>query len=60
MKRDFVMGSMCLPTQDTKPDQDAIKLQAALLGHKAPIDWDGIGIVVGMLAIIAMAAWGMA
>ena len=59
-QRDFVMGSLHRAAPPIHHDADALRLQAALLGNVARTDWDGVAIVVGMLAIIAMAAWGLA
>lgn len=59
MKRDFVIGSLHRKAPPIHHDHDALRLQAALLGHKAPIDWDGIGIVVGT-ALAALIVWVMA
>ncbi len=40
-------------------DRDALRLQAALLGNRPAIDWDGIVIVLGTLAAIGAVAWMM-
>ena len=60
MKRDFVIGSLHRAAPPIHHDQDALRLQDALLSNHRQKDWDGVAIVVGMLAIIAMAAWGLA
>lgn len=36
-------------------EADALRLQSALLGHKPQTDWDGIGIVAGVLLVVVMA-----
>ena len=38
-------------------DRDALRLQAALLGNRPQIDWDGIVIVLGTLAAIGAVFW---
>ena len=58
-QRDFVMGSLHRAAPPIHHDSDALRLQDALLGNSRPIDWDGIGIVVGT-ALAALIVWVMA
>lgn len=41
-------------------DRDALRLQDALLGNARRTDWDGIAIVLGTLAAMALGAWALA
>lgn len=41
-------------------DRDALRLQDALLGNVARTDWDGLAIVLGTLAAVAVTAWVLA
>ena len=50
------IGSLYTPTARPHHDRDALRLQSALLGHKPEIDWDGIGIVAGVLLVVVMSA----
>ena len=55
------IGSLYTPTARPHHDRDALRLQSALLGHKPQTDWDGIAIVVGMVAFVGILlapAWG--
>ena len=49
------IGRAYVPTARPYHDRDALRLQSALLGHKPQTDWDGIGIVAGVLVVVAMA-----
>ena len=49
------VGSLYTPPQRPHHDADALRLQRALLGHKPQTDWDGIGIVAGVLVVVVMA-----
>lgn len=56
-KTGLKIGAFYQPPRDMpQPDRDAARLQRALLGEPTPVDWDGIAIVLGSLAI-AIAAW---
>lgn len=55
------IGSKCdANARHEHHDRDALRLQAALLGNRPQIDWDGIVIVLGTLAAIGAVAWVMA
>jgi len=55
------IGSKCeAASRHEYHDRDALRLQAALLGSRPAIDWDGIVIVLGTLAAIGAVAWVMA
>ncbi len=46
------------PTRHEYHDSDDLRLQAALLGNRPAIDWDGIYIVGAvLLVILAIAFW---
>ena len=49
------IGCMYQASRPVYHDRDALRLQSALLGHKPQTDWDGIGIVAGVLVVVAMA-----
>ena len=46
------IGRLYIPTARPHHDRDALRLQSALLGHKPQTDWDGIGIVAGVLVVV--------
>ena len=50
------IGSLYTPTARPHHDRDALRLQSALLGHKPQTDWDGIGIVAGVLVVVVAMA----
>lgn len=47
------IGSLYTPTARPHHDRDAIRIQSALLGQKPDTDWDGIGIAVACIALLA-------
>lgn len=60
MKRDFVIGSLHRAAPPIHHDDDALRLQDALLGNVSRVDWDGVAIIVGTLAAMAALAWWLA
>ena len=48
------IGCMYQASRPVYHDRDALRLQSALLGHKPQTDWDGIGIVAGVIAFIGI------
>lgn len=53
-----IIGRAYIQPQYLHHDRDALRMQSALLGNRAGIDWDGIAIVVAFLA--ALGAMGLA
>lgn len=54
------IGCMYQPTVKPDHDADALKLQSALTGRAAPVDYDGITIVlvVGVVVVaVVLAQW---
>ena len=58
--RDFVIGSLHRKAPPIHHDKDALRLQDAMLGNVSRTDWDGVAIVVGVLAAMALAVWWLA
>lgn len=53
------IGRLYIPIQSIERDADALRLQRALLGEKARVDWDGMVIVLTVLfAVLAIGFWG--
>ena len=51
------IGSLYTPPQRPYHDEDALRLQRALLGERRRTDWDGIVIVGSVIAAVALAIW---
>ena len=58
--RDFVIASLHRKAPPTHHEKDAIRVQDALLGNVSRTDWDGVAIIFGTLAAMAVAAWWLA
>ena len=51
------IGCMATKAPPVHHDADALRLQRALLGEPAPVDKDGLAIVIGTLATMALIGW---
>lgn len=49
------IGKDYRPPVHVHHDRDALRLQRALLGERAPVDWSGLAIVLVVLLVAALA-----